>query len=82
MEFMNDNLYGDVQQNRRRRRTYRLRRIINNDTFSEEDIRQRYRFSREGIFFLVNLLRGDLTRLTQRNNALSVETQVLFHWDF
>ena len=72
---MNDNnLHSDVQNRQRRRRhTYRFRRtIINDDTFSEEDIRQRYHFSR-GILILVNLFNPTET---QQNNAVSNETQI------
>ena len=80
---MNQNIYGNLQPERqKRRRTYRLRRIMNDATFSEEDIRQSCRFRRESILFLANLLRDDLMRPTQRNHALSVETQVLISLRF
>ena len=69
-------------ERQKRRRTYRLRRIMDDATFSEEDIRQRFRFRRESILFLANLLRDDLMRPTQKNHALSVETQVLISLRF
>ena len=37
----------------------------------------RYRFGRDSIHFICDLLRDDLQRPTKRNHALSVETQVL-----
>ena len=71
MAAMNMYLHGNLQ--RRRQRTYRLKEFMNNNTFSDEDIRMRFRFSRQGIVFLTNLLRQDLQRPTQRNHALSVD---------
>ncbi|XP_066931127.1 putative nuclease HARBI1 [Clytia hemisphaerica] len=80
MAAMNMILYGNLQ--RRRPRTYRLKDFMHNNTFSDEDIRMRFRFSRQGIVFLTNLLRQDLQRPTQRNHALSVESQVLISLKF
>ena len=76
---MNGQLFGNLGGNirRRRQRTYRLRDFLTNNTFTNEEIRDRFRFSRQGIRFLANLLRNDLQRPTRRNHALSVETQVL-----
>lgn len=72
---MNRNLYGNVA--RRRPRTFRLKEFVTNNIFSDKEIRNCFRFSRENIAYLVDLLREDLQRPTQRSYALSVETQVL-----
>ena len=80
MNALNQNLYGQI--GRRRRRTYRLKEVIGDNSFSDEDIRNRFRFKRESITYLVNLLKNDLERPTKRNHALSVETQVLISLRF
>ena len=43
----------------------------------DEEIRNRYRFRRDSIRVLCGILENELARPTQRNNALSVTTQVL-----
>lgn len=45
--------------------------------FTDSELRDRYRFSREGILYLSNLLREDITRKTNRNHALTVEQQIM-----
>ena len=45
--------------------------------FSDEELRQRYRFGRETIGYLSDLMRGDLERGTNKETALSVEQQVM-----
>ncbi|VDI63605.1 Hypothetical predicted protein [Mytilus galloprovincialis] len=45
--------------------------------FSDEELRQRYRFDRETIGYLSDLMRGDLERGTKKETALSVEQQVM-----
>ncbi|VDH92654.1 Hypothetical predicted protein [Mytilus galloprovincialis] len=45
--------------------------------FSDEELRQRYRFGRETIGYLSDLMRGDLKRGTNKETALSVEQQVM-----
>ena len=45
--------------------------------FTEEQLRSRFRFGRESIEFLVQVLREDLERQTSRNHALSPTVQVL-----
>ena len=78
MSVLNRNLYDRTLLRRRhRRRTYRLKEILNDPTYSDIDIRNRYRFRRQSINYLVELLRDDLERPTRRNHALSVETQIL-----
>ena len=72
---MNNLHYGILY--RRRPRQYRLRPdILQDPTYSDEEIRQRFRFSRRGIRFIHDLVEVDLTRETQRNHALSAMTQV------
>jgi hypothetical protein len=71
-------LYGrrDLRRGRRPRQ-YRHRPSPLLDVFTNEEIRARYRFTRESIYFICDLLHDDLVRPTNRNHALSVETQVL-----
>ncbi|XP_071176614.1 putative nuclease HARBI1 [Mytilus edulis] len=45
--------------------------------FSDEELRQRYRFGRGTIAYLSDLMRGDLERGTNKETALSVEQQVM-----
>ena len=45
--------------------------------FSEDELKSRFRFGRDSIIFLVELLREDLERQTSRNHALSPTVQVL-----
>ena len=47
------------------------------DVYTEEEIRQRFRFTRRSINIICNLVHDYLVRPTQRNQALSVETQVM-----
>ena len=61
----------------RRPRVYRHRPSQLCDTFTDEEIRNRYRFRRNSIAYICDVVRQDLQRRTQRNHALSVETQVL-----
>ena len=62
---------------RQRPRQFRHRRSQLLDVYTEEEIRDRYRFRRDSIEFICDLVYDDLVRPTQRNRALSVETQVL-----
>ena len=47
------------------------------ETFTDEEIRDRYRFRRDSIEYLCELLEDQLVRPTNRSHALSVSTQVL-----
>ena len=47
------------------------------DVFTDEEIRNRYRFRRHSIAYICHIVDADLRRPTMRNHALSVETQVL-----
>ena len=49
---------------------------------SETQIRSRFRFRRETIIFISNLLRNDLERPTKRSQSISVEMQVIFTFHF
>ena len=73
--MVNNNAVG---QNARRPRTYRLRDSpLWDNTYSDNDIRQRFRFRRDSIQFIIDTVHDDLVRPTNRNHALSVSTQVL-----
>ena len=60
----------------RRERRYRPRGL-NIDGLYDNELRARYRFGRNSINYLTNLLREDLVRDTQRGHALEPEQQVL-----
>ena len=50
---------------------------IDLDELTDEELRSSYRFGRESIKFLVEILKDDLQRQTRRNHALSPTLQVL-----
>ena len=52
------------------------------DDFSEEELRRRYRFGRDSIEFLTEILENHLQRQTKRNHALSPTLQILVALDF
>ena len=52
-------------------------REIDLDELTDQELRSRYRFGRESIKFLVEILKDDLQRQTRRNHALSPTLQVL-----
>ena len=63
----------------RRARPWRFR-LFNarlDDYLSENDVKSRFRFGRDSINYLVDLLSDDLARNTARNHALSPLVQVL-----
>lgn len=66
-------LFGNLFAGRKER-VYR-QRIEMND-LSDDQIRSRFRFKRESILFIANLLRDDLQRATKRSQSIAVETQV------
>ena len=47
------------------------------DDFSDEELRSKYRFGRDSIEFLTEILEDDLERLTKKNHALSPTLQIL-----
>ena len=58
------------------RRIYR-QRGLNVDGFNDRRLRSRYRFGRNAINYITNLIYDDLIRDTKRGHALSPEQQVL-----
>ena len=67
-----------ANNNARRPRTYRLRESpLRDESFTDEEIRARFRFRRDSILYIMDIVYEDLVRPTNRNHALSVETQVL-----
>ena len=73
---MENVLYNNVLMNDYPARVYRHRPSQLLDTFPEEEIRSRYRFRRDSIQFICDIVEPDLRRPTFRNHAL-VEQQVL-----
>ena len=59
-----------------RERKFREHEIFLDD-FSDEELRSRYRFGRDSIEFLTEILENDLQRQTTRNHALSPTLQIL-----
>lgn len=59
-----------------RERRFRQHEIFLDD-FSDEELRSRYRFGRDSIEFLTEILEEDLQRPTKRNHALSPTLQIL-----
>lgn len=72
-------LFGNLFAERKER-VYRER--IEMADMSETQIRSRFRFRRETIIFISNLLRNDLERPTKRSQSISVEMQVIFNFHF
>ncbi|XP_060579040.1 putative nuclease HARBI1, partial [Ruditapes philippinarum] len=58
--------------NQRKKRVFRFKSY----DYTEDEIMQRFRFSPEGIDYISKILDPYLRRDTQRNRALSVQTQV------
>ena len=52
-------------------------REIDLDELTDQELRSRYRFGRESINFLVEIVKDDLQRETRRNHALSPTLHVL-----
>ena len=59
-----------------RKRKFRQQEIFFEDV-SDEELRSRYRFGRDSIEFLTEILKNDLQRQTKRNHALSPTQQIL-----
>ena len=77
---MADLLFGDlglVPVLKRKERQFWLRDDFSLTDFTDNELRSRYRFGRESIEFLVELLRDDIERPTSRNHDLSTTVQVL-----
>lgn len=60
----------------RRERRYRINGV-NIDGLFENELRARYRFGRNAINYITDLLRNDLLRNTKRNHSLDPHLQVL-----
>ena len=75
--LFNNNLMLGRPLRQRRPRVYRHRPSQLLDSYTDEKIRDRYRFRRDSIQFICDVVEGDMRRPTRRNHALSVETRVL-----
>ena len=69
-------LLFELDEPQRREREFRLHDMTL-DNFTDEELRCRYRFGRESIEFLSDLLANDLQRPTRRNHALAPVVQLL-----
>ena len=63
--------------NKRKARDYRRELVDPLNHYSEEELRSRYRFGREGINVIVELLSDEIAPSTRRNHSLSATEQVL-----
>ena len=63
--------------NTRKARDHRRELVDPLNHYSEEELRSRYRFGREGINVIVELLSDEIAPLTRRNHSLSATEQVL-----
>ena len=75
-------LFANLRQRRlfpRRERVYRERiaYLAQVDGFTDAELRARFRFGRQSITFITDLIREDITRPTNRSQAVSAELQVL-----
>lgn len=59
----------------RRQKTWN--ELVSVDSLSDDELYQSTRFPRRAVHELVDLLRDDLERQTERSHAIPVETQVL-----
>ncbi len=73
----NQLLFGNIFAPRKER-IYRERADLS--TLSDRQIKSRFRFKRESIQFIADLLRDDLSHDTRRSQPVSVEMQVLVLW--
>ncbi|KAL9978170.1 hypothetical protein ACROYT_G015661 [Oculina patagonica] len=70
-------LFFNVDGGHRRPQKFRLSTNCLIDGFTDKELRARYRFGRQSILYITNLLAGDLRRSTARNHALLPLHQVL-----
>ena len=70
-------LFFNVERGHRRPRKFRLSNNSLIDDCTDEELRARYRFGRQSILYITNLLARDLRRSTARNHALTPLHQVL-----
>ena len=73
---MVDLLFCDLR-GRRRERRFRAGSQFEIDRFTDYELCARYRFGRESILFITNLVARDISRNTRRNHALHPLHQVL-----
>ena len=79
---MADLLFCDLRRRRPRERRFRAEIQREIDDFTDEELRARYRFRRESILFITNLVAGDISRNTRQNHALPLLHQVLISLRF
>ena len=60
-------LFFNVERGHRRPRKFRLSNNSLIDDYTDEELRARYRFGRQSILYITNLLARDLRRSTARN---------------
>ena len=71
-----NNLLDNQEQHVRRPRAYR-RKLDPLAVYTENEIRARYRFGRDGIQYIVSLVKDEISPLTKRSHAVSGLMQVL-----
>ena len=68
--------FEELGQLRRANRVYR-RELDPLNTYTENELRARFRFGRAGIEYIVNLVKEEISPNTRRSYSLSASTQVL-----
>ena len=68
-------LFGNILDNAKPPRKYR-ERLLTIDELTDNELRSRYRFRRQSIQRITDLIREEILHPTQRSHSLSAETQV------
>jgi len=69
-------LFSNILENAKPPRKYREQLLII-DELTDKELRSRYRFGRQSIEIITDLIREEILHPTQRSHSLSAETQVL-----
>ena len=68
-------LFSNILDNAKPPRKYREQLLII-DELTDKELRSRYRFGRQSIEIITDLIREEILHPTQRSHSLSAETQV------
>jgi hypothetical protein len=68
-------LFSNILDNAKPPRKYR-ERLLTIDELTDKELRSRYRFGRQSIEIITNLIHEEILHPTQRSHSLSAETQV------
>ena len=68
-------LFGNILDNAKPPRKYR-ERLLTIDELTDKELRSRYRFGRQSIDIITDLIREEISHPTRRSHSLRAETQV------